>query len=479
MQSPTPTVHMPNCTTCGHDSPAGSVFCLNCGSRLAAPAAAPVRPAYGAQGLPAPADAAQSGIRCAACGTSNASTMNFCRNCGSSLKAAPAPAPAPSPTPVPTPTPMRMPSAADVVGRQTPRPAAAKQADTLQSPAAPKTSPPGSRPPGVPSRPGQAPSNGGRGDGNVAVAATLAANADQAAQLLRDDVGRRRTLEEDPGVVSTLPETPLDDLAAREAVGGAGRSGGMGGVVRTPAPGASAQVGGPMPPTLNQFNDPARSARPVAAAWGRLVSVRQDGSDGRVYPLTSDSVTVGRDGELRFPDDRFLALEHARLDHRGGAPRLVPLDTVNGVFRRVTEPTLLSSGDLILLGRELMRYEDVPPEEREVSAVVQHGVARFGSPAREPWGRVYELLANGAVRDIRHLTGEQMIIGREEGHLLYTKDEFLSRRHAALKWQGGRCVLEDLGSSNGTYVRVRGEINLTGMEHLRMGNQLFRFEAAT
>jgi pSer/pThr/pTyr-binding forkhead associated (FHA) protein len=419
--------------------------------------------------------------------------MNFCRNCGAALKSAPSKTPAPPPAPAltpqaskPLPPGARMPSAAEVVkGRAASAPAvrdgkqiaqastdpATTSPGTMAPP--PKTVPPGVRPPGVPHVASRSQSAPPMPD---AVAETLAADATAASQLLRQararpptpDPANRRTIEEDAAIVKTLPETPVHQLSQ-----------GAGGVVRTPAPG----FGGAARSTPPGAGPVMSSALPMVAVpapagtWGRLVSVRQDGSDGPAFTLDDATVHVGRETEPGFPDDRFLAPLHARFEHEGGTTRLTPLDTVNGVYRRLTEPVTLQQSDWILVGRQLLRFEAIDAEERTASPMVQHGVVRFGSPAREPWGRLLQIMPSGAVRDVRTLEGTAVILGREEGDLVFAHDEFLSRRHAALKWRDGQCVLEDLRSSNGTYLRLRGPASLGRVEYLRIGNQLFRFEA--
>lgn len=53
------------------------------------------------------------------------------------------------------------------------------------------------------------------------------------------------------------------------------------------------------------------------------------------------------------------------------------------------------------------------------------------------------------------LEGEQLIIGRDPSNAIVINDPEVSRRHARLMLQGGRYVLEDLGSTNGTFVNGR------------------------
>ena len=65
-----------------------------------------------------------------------------------------------------------------------------------------------------------------------------------------------------------------------------------------------------------------------------------------------------------------------------------------------------------------------------------------------------------------------IVIGRE-GADLTIRDTELSRRHAVLRPFDGGVEVEDLGSTNGTYVdgqRIRGAVRITGAARLRMGS---------
>jgi predicted component of type VI protein secretion system len=50
------------------------------------------------------------------------------------------------------------------------------------------------------------------------------------------------------------------------------------------------------------------------------------------------------------------------------------------------------------------------------------------------------------------LEGESLTLGREASNHIQINDAEISRRHARLQFQGGKYVIEDLGSTNGTYV---------------------------
>jgi hypothetical protein len=53
------------------------------------------------------------------------------------------------------------------------------------------------------------------------------------------------------------------------------------------------------------------------------------------------------------------------------------------------------------------------------------------------------------------LVGAHLVIGRSSSCQLVLGDDTVSRRHAELRFEDGRWLLRDLGSSNGTYVNGR------------------------
>jgi hypothetical protein len=152
------------------------------------------------------------------------------------------------------------------------------------------------------------------------------------------------------------------------------------------------------------------------------------------------------------------------------------LDTVNGVFKKCDAPVELADGAVLLLGREVLRFERVAVEERTAAPLVRHGIAVFGSPPRDPWGRLIQLVPSGGTRDVRYLWSDEVVLGREDGDLVYRDDAFMSRRHASIRWDGARVTLTDLGSSNGTFVRIGAAVAIKHGDHIRVGDQLLRIE---
>jgi pSer/pThr/pTyr-binding forkhead associated (FHA) protein len=81
------------------------------------------------------------------------------------------------------------------------------------------------------------------------------------------------------------------------------------------------------------------------------------------------------------------------------------------------------------------------------------------------------------------LEGDQITIGRDSSNGIVINDAEISRRHARLTFQGGKYVLEDLGSTNGTFVngqRLAGPRVLKAGEVVSFGEQIVLvFETVT
>lgn len=134
--------------------------------------------------------------------------------------------------------------------------------------------------------------------------------------------------------------------------------------------------------------------------------------------------------------------------------------------------------DLFLLGQQVIRFEVVKDAEAGFGPATQHGTAIFGTPAGPVYARLCQRTVEGVTRDVFHVRKDEIVLGRELGDVVFTDDAFLSRRHAIVRRDpdGGSFSLLDAGSSNGTFLRVRGEVELSGGDEIRIGQQLFRID---
>ena len=89
-------------------------------------------------------------------------------------------------------------------------------------------------------------------------------------------------------------------------------------------------------------------------------------------------------------------------------------------------------------------------------------------------------LRNGTEITAAELTDSELTIGKlDECNLVIANDEYVSRRHARLFKSDGIVFLEDMGSANGTYLRVRRPIVLEPGDEILIGTAVLQLEEFT
>src|SRR6476620_11619411 len=93
------------------------------------------------------------------------------------------------------------------------------------------------------------------------------------------------------------------------------------------------------------------------------------------------------------------------------------------------------------------------------------------------------VIREGAGAGSEHPVDGELILGREHGSAdLVIDDPGVSRRHARVLTEAGGVVVEDLGSSNGTYVngeRISGPVEVATGDELQLGATVLGVEGGT
>jgi pSer/pThr/pTyr-binding forkhead associated (FHA) protein len=213
----------------------------------------------------------------------------------------------------------------------------------------------------------------------------------------------------------------------------------------------------------------------------RLVVIAQDGSTEREYAFDSGQLDIGRhEGDVVLADDAYVCPRHARILWKNGQFWISDLGSVNGVYARLKAAEPLQHGDLVLLGLEVLRFELVNVDEQAQVAAVERGTRLFGSPAAPRYARLVQRTVEGVSRNVYYISHTRTAIGRESGDIVFTDDPFMSRQHAAVTRQyDGSFLLADNGSSNGTFLSIRGQRPLNDGDDVRIGQHLFRLKVRT
>jgi pSer/pThr/pTyr-binding forkhead associated (FHA) protein len=76
-----------------------------------------------------------------------------------------------------------------------------------------------------------------------------------------------------------------------------------------------------------------------------------------------------------------------------------------------------------------------------------------------------------------HLTGTTQTIGRQQADIQFADDVFLSPQHARFTVQDGRLFVQDLGSTNGVFLRIKRPSPLDHDDRFLVGEQLLRLDS--
>ena len=198
--------------------------------------------------------------------------------------------------------------------------------------------------------------------------------------------------------------------------------------------------------------------------------LRADGTDAGTYDVPVDGAVVGRETGGIFGSDSYLSPQHARLNARGGKLFVEDAGSLNGTYIKLKReaPERVADGQYFRIGQEIIRYEKLAP------GAPQDGVEKMGSPSTGYCGRIVLVTGREVTGNAFPVPQTGVNIGRERGHVLFPEDGYVSGLHCSLTLEEDDVFLTDLGSSNGTFVRVSGEREVGDGDIILMGQQLFR-----
>lgn len=215
---------------------------------------------------------------------------------------------------------------------------------------------------------------------------------------------------------------------------------------------------------------PAASAS-TGEARGSLVLIRPDGTEGQSFPLSDQQTHIGRDAGGVFGADSYLSPTHATFYFKGDALFVRDEKSLNGVYVRLDAevPVELRHGSVFRIGQEIIRFERV-----DAPTASEQGVEVMGSPNPGYLGRVCLIIGRAGIGNTYCVPAEGFHMGRERGDIIFPDDGYVSGLHCRIHKEGNKILLTDVGSSNGTFIRVEGEAQVQPGSLVLMGQQLFR-----
>ena len=214
----------------------------------------------------------------------------------------------------------------------------------------------------------------------------------------------------------------------------------------------------------------------MQAARAKLVLIKGDGLDGVSFTLAGEEHQAGRgDVPLAFVEDPYMSPVHANFFYRKGQLVVRDESSVNGVYIRIRGAVPIELGDRFLVGEQVIEVQrSLSPDEP--LAATGDGTYFYASPRPPSHFRLIQLLRGGDTGLAFQAQSDVVSLGREGNDLNFPDDPFISGHHAQVSFEGGSLSLTDLGSKNGTFLRLTRESVLEHGDYVFMGQQLLRVE---
>jgi len=213
-----------------------------------------------------------------------------------------------------------------------------------------------------------------------------------------------------------------------------------------------------------------------APGKARLILIRgTEGADGLSYLLQGTEHIAGTtDAQIPFPNDAWVSPRHANFFYRGEKLIVKDEHSKNGVYVRVRQPVQIDPESHFLCGEQVFRLATTP---KDTSGPDPDQTYFYSSPKRPSPFRLVQVLEGEAEGMVYCARENSVQIGREDCDMNFPEDVFMSGTHAKVELgTDGQFSLIDLGSRNGTYVRIGRERELAHGDYLFVGHQLLRVE---
>ncbi len=201
-----------------------------------------------------------------------------------------------------------------------------------------------------------------------------------------------------------------------------------------------------------------------------------DAGDETAFLLGGRQHPAGRtQGQILFDRDAWVSPKHANFYYRDDGKLLVKDEgSLNGVSMRVRQPVELQVGDVFLAGEQVFRLDATPRAGDQPDA---DGTYFYSSPKRPSPFRITQLLRGGQTGMVICARETSVTIGRDNCDMNYPNDPYMSGRHSKVEiGANGKYTLSDMGSKNGTYVRIHGERELANGDYVFIGRELLRVD---
>jgi pSer/pThr/pTyr-binding forkhead associated (FHA) protein len=235
------------------------------------------------------------------------------------------------------------------------------------------------------------------------------------------------------------------------------------------------------------------------------LKIKDEHGKERLHELIDDITTIGRASAntIQITDEKG-SRQHFRIEKQGSNFKVIDLGSTNGTKLngvKISADIVLRAGDQLSIGKTTFTYEDEKPpapkpSKPEDEAVVAGETVAMDavSPAEvkvsenaessEAPKFVLKMLEGKTPGKVYELGADALTIGRHNSNTIQIIDDAASNYHAEIGREPIGYVLTDLGSTNGTRVKLKNKADFekvvktplsVGMQ-IRVGKTLLEFD---
>jgi ABC-2 type transport system ATP-binding protein len=207
------------------------------------------------------------------------------------------------------------------------------------------------------------------------------------------------------------------------------------------------------------------------------LAIIEGNNAGREIPLEGE-VLVGRspDADVVLADEE-VSMRHASFVESEGVTSVEDLGSTNGTFvngERLTERRDLAAGDRVRIGATVLEVRG--PGPAPATSVAQIAVAKPTRVKEIPTLPVLVFVSGQEAGTEVPVSG-QVVVGRDPGaaDVVLDQDAEVSRRHTTFSRAGTGLTVQDLGSTNGTFVngtRLEEAVSLNNGDKVQIGDTI-------
>jgi adenylate cyclase len=206
----------------------------------------------------------------------------------------------------------------------------------------------------------------------------------------------------------------------------------------------------------------------------RLQVLDEAGAVTAEHPLDKGLALGRTQGDLMFGDDAAMAPASLRIsieDNQAFAEDLSKGEC--SIFLRVAAGYTLQNDDIVLMGRQVLKFREV---SGAMSAAAELGMdmLEVSRTLEQPVAELRSLHTPNSKGGRYPVSAEEVSFGRSRGTYTFAGDKLMSRAHARVVQRAEDFILQDLGSRNGTFVKLCARAPIAAGGMILVGNQVLR-----